>query len=376
MKRLVRIHNQVVGFTCAALASAAAVLSIWAQTAQTPQPTAVPKSATAPKKVATAAGVRADAQAPYQQGRTLVSAFPAPVPFPNQNEKAVQNHFNKARAIAGQDLYVFFDTLCIQDQLYKERTQGAQQAGIIPPQQVFDNLFYVGQMAVSAWALKTSAGIILFDSLDNADQARSIIVPGLQKMGLDSKDVRYVVITHSHADHYGGAQFFKEMNGSILVSSVEDWKAMSEPVATIRPQVDAPPKKGARDLALKDGDVLTLGDETVHFAVTPGHTAGTLSSYFEVTDRGVPHVVGFYGGIGMPRAVAAQNQQIVSLTRWMQVAKAAGVDAQIGNHPLHFDGPVRLEVLKYRTAQEPNPFVIGRSKKSRKSPTDAVCEKR
>jgi quinoprotein glucose dehydrogenase len=51
VKRSVR--NRIVGFSCAALAGAAAVVSISAQTAQTPKPTAAPKSAAAPKTAAT-----------------------------------------------------------------------------------------------------------------------------------------------------------------------------------------------------------------------------------------------------------------------------------------------------------------------------------
>src|SRR5580693_2320135 len=101
MNRRGRLKMIGKGFSLAVLASAAAVLSV---RAQMPQPGAAPKSATASNTAATAAGVRANAQAPSQEGRTLVSAFPAPVSFPKQNENVVQNHFNKARVIAGQDL--------------------------------------------------------------------------------------------------------------------------------------------------------------------------------------------------------------------------------------------------------------------------------
>ena len=45
----------------------------------------------------------------------------------------------------------------------------------------------------------------------------------------------------------------------------------------------------------------------------------------------------------------------------MEVTKAAHVDAEIGNHPLHFNGPARLEVLKYREPRQENPFVVGTS---------------
>lgn len=47
------------------------------------------------------------------------------------------------------------------------------------------------------------------------------------------------------------------------------------------------------------------------------------------------------------------------MTHWMDMAKAGGVDALIGSHPLHFDGPSRLELLKYRQTGQKNPLVVG-----------------
>ena len=225
---------------------------------------------------------------------------------------------------------------------------------------MFDNLFYIGQMSVSAWAIKTPAGIIVIDALDNADEARDIMVAGLVAQGLDPREIKYVVITHSHADHFGGAQYFKDTYGARLVASAVDWEQMAKPSAFPRARFDPAPKRGPDDVAEKDGDTLSLGGETIHFALTPAHTPGTLSMYFDVTDHGTHHVAGLYGGMGMPRTVDLKHEQIQSLTHWMEMSKAAGVDSQIGNHPLHFDGPMRLEILRYRPPGGKNPFVIGK----------------
>ncbi|UAK23283.1 MBL fold metallo-hydrolase [Sphingomonas nostoxanthinifaciens] len=289
-----------------------------------------------------------------------VADYAKPIAYPHADEAQVRLHFNRARAIAKDDLYVYFDTLCIQDQIYKERTNNAQYLGLIPAQRVFDELYYVGQMMVGAWALKTRDGIILFDALNNKDEAREIVVAGLHQMGLRPEDVKYVVITHGHGDHYGGARYFRDTYGSRLVASAEDWAFMAKPsrISAIR-LFDPAPQPGPGDIVVKDGDTLKLGEAVVRFALTPGHTPGTLSSMFDVHDNGVRHVAGFYGGIGLPAAADARHQQIASLTRWMDITRIARVDAQIGNHPLHFDGPARLEVLKYRAAGAPNPFVIG-----------------
>jgi metallo-beta-lactamase class B len=217
-------------------------------------------------------------------------------------------------------------------------------------------------MSVSAWALNTRDGIIIIDSLNNADEARDIIVPGLRSVGLDPANIKFVIITHSHADHYGGAQYLKDTYGAKLIASAADWDVMAKPSPfSGRKLFDPPPKRGPDDITVSDMQSLTLGGEEVHFALTPAHTPGTLSVYFNVTDNGVPHVAGMYGGIGMPRTDDLKREQILSMAHWKDVTDHAGVDAQIGNHPLHFDGPARLEVLKYRRPGEQNPFVIGQS---------------
>jgi metallo-beta-lactamase class B len=294
------------------------------------------------------------------EGRPSVSDYAKPVAYPNASQAAVSASFNRARKIAGDDLYTFFDTLCIQDQLYKQRTNGAQYEGTIPAQKVFDNLYYIGQMSVSAWAIKTREGIILIDALNNADEAREIMEPGLIGLGLDPKDVKYVVITHSHGDHYGGAKYFKDKYGARLVASAADWDVMAKPSNFDRiRKFDPAPKRAADDMTVGDGQVLSLGGEDIHFAVTPAHTPGTLSLYFKVTDNGVPHVAGMYGGIGMPRTDELKQLQLGSMAHWMDVTKAAHVDGEIGNHPLHFNGPARLEVLKYREPGQKNPFILG-----------------
>jgi metallo-beta-lactamase class B len=302
----------------------------------------------------------ASAQAGPGPTRQQLSNYTKPVDYPNANEAAVAAHFNRARRIAGDDLYTFFDTLCIQDQVYTQRTFGAQYEGFIPAQKVFDNLYYIGQMSVAAWAIKTSAGIILIDSLNNADEARNIMIPGLISLGMDPKQIKYLIITHSHGDHFGGAQYFKDTYGAKLVASAADWDAMEKMTpASIRPQVDAPPKRGASDITIGDGQSLSLGDEEIHFVLTPAHSPGTLSLYFRATENGTAHIAGLYGGLGMPKTDDLKRMQVASMTHWMDVSKAAAVDAEIGNHPLHFNGPARLEILKYREAGQQNPFVLG-----------------
>ena len=51
--------------------------------------------------------------------------------------------------------------------------------------QVFDNLYYAGTGSVGAWIVRTSAGLILWDTLNSEEEAKGILEPGLKKFGID-----------------------------------------------------------------------------------------------------------------------------------------------------------------------------------------------
>jgi metallo-beta-lactamase class B len=115
----------------------------------------------------------------------------------------------------------------------------------------------------------------------------------------------------------------------------------------------------ARDMEVADGQTVTVGDTTLTFYVTPGHAQGTLSTIFKMNDRGVPHVVGFNGGLGSV-GEAGRATHVASLKRWREIAAAAGVDTLIGNHQTQDGSVENLELLKIRRAGDANPYVVGK----------------
>ena len=94
---------------------------------------------------------------------------------------------------------------------------------------MFDNLYFVGTKFHSSWALTTSEGIILIDTLyDYASE--EAIVGGLKKLGLDPAAVKYVIISHAHGDHVGGAKLMQDRFGSRIVMGGPDWEAIEKSV--------------------------------------------------------------------------------------------------------------------------------------------------
>ena len=61
---------------------------------------------------------------------------------------------------------------------------------------MFDNLYFVGQSDYSAWAVTTSQGIILIDTLFDYSVEEEV-AGGLKKLGLDPATIRYAVVTAS-----------------------------------------------------------------------------------------------------------------------------------------------------------------------------------
>ena len=153
--------------------------------------------------------------------------------------------------------------------------------------------------------------------MDNSDEAEHYIEGGLRKLGLDPADIKYVIVSHAHGDHYGGADYLKQKFNPRIVMSEIDWKVFEEtqrdPLfgSKRNPLFGEPPK---RDMAVNDGDTITLGDTTFKLYVIPGHTLGTLATVFTVHDHGEAHRAVAWGGTAYNFGPLPDRLQIYSDT--------------------------------------------------------------
>jgi metallo-beta-lactamase class B len=227
------------------------------------------------------------------------------------------------------------------------------------PGQAFDNLYYVGSTWVSAWVLKTSNGLILIDALNNTKEAADLIEGGMRRLGLDPAQIRYVLVTHGHGDHYGGAQMIAERYGARVVASEIDWKMMETGLEFDSKLWDRPPK---RDIAVSDGETLTLGDITVRFMITPGHTLGTITPVFEVRDGGRVHKAMIWGGtsFNFGRDMDRLDSYITQTERMRELSAKWGIDVPLSNHP-GYDGTVAKLKVRAAGTSGTNPFISGQA---------------
>ena len=224
-------------------------------------------------------------------------------------------HVAAARQVAGQDSRAPF-RLCPGAPQPADPTGNAAE-----PTKVFDNLYFIGIPAVSAWAVTTSDGIIVIDLLNNAREAETFIEGGLTKLGLDPAQVKYVLITHGHVDHYGGAQYLAEKLHARLVMSETDWNLLANQQSGTNPNRGPIPKRG---MSVSDGDKLSLGDTSIEIYQTPPHTPGTISLIIPLKDENVSHVGALWGGNSFnfqPTEVNSRLMQIRSrgLLKWQKI---------------------------------------------------------
>src|SRR5258705_226758 len=197
------------------------------------------------------------------------------------------------------------------------------------PVKVFDNLYFLGQTEYSAWAVNTSDGIIIIDTIFDYS-VEDEVVGGLKKLGLDPTKIKYAIVSHGHGDHSGGAKFLQDTFGTRILLSAADWDLLDRSGGT----------KPRRDIVVTDGQKLTLGDTTLTMYLTPGHTPGTISTIVPVKDNGQPHVAAEWGVTGFNFTVSPDKPRrywyetyAASADHFLAVVKKARADVVIANHP-------------------------------------------
>ena len=188
-----------------------------------------------------------------------------------------------------------------------------------------------------------------------------MLEPGLTQLGLDPRQIRDVVITHGHFDHFGGAAYLQQTYGAHILLSAADWRFIEQEKRA--PGVEGEVPK--HDLEVTDGQILTLGDTSVTLYLTPGHTPGTVSAILPAIEQGKAYKLALFGSVLFPsnREPSAANGGLALYDRSIQHFDAVSVEAKVDgilNTHTFIDGTAaRLEQARQRKSGEPNPFLIG-----------------
>jgi metallo-beta-lactamase class B len=238
---------------------------------------------------------------------------------------------------------------------------GGRQAGPPPrdewyrdPIRVFDNLYVFPTSDVNAWAIKTSDGIIMIDATFEY-MVKELIVDTMPRIGLDPKQIKYVIVTHGHGDHSAGVKYLQDTFGARVLMSEADWNLLAQPQRGAFANSPVP----KRDMVVADGQKLTLGDTTVTMYLTPGHTVGTISLILPAKDNGKTHTVAFWGGTAIGATTPVDNLVAYSSSarRFGDLAQKAGADVLLSNHGRYIDLDRRAGANRANPAG-PNAFIL------------------
>jgi metallo-beta-lactamase class B len=277
-----------------------------------------------------------------------------------QDANTIEAHLAAAKAAAGFDFTGTLARICIAPQTAPGADVSPppppdRATWFIEPAKVFDNLYFVGTKIHSSWALTGGDGIILIDTLyDYASE--EAIVGGLRRLGLDPATVKFVIISHAHRDHVGGARIMQARFGARIVMGEPDWDLVEKSVNQF------PDGKPKRDIVAVDGQKITLGSTSVEIASTPGHTPGTLSMFFEVKDGGRPLMVAYSGGtaFNFQNDVPHFDTYIASQRRMAERVSARNATVLMSNHSEFDNAVTKIGLMAARKAGEPHPFELSR----------------
>jgi metallo-beta-lactamase class B len=323
---------------------------------------------------------------------------------------SVLAHLARARSLAGTDFLSTEEIQC-NELTSDDPYRSAEKARGVAPAAVFDNLYYIGTTRAAAWAVKTSEGIILVNSLPT-DDVKSVLLPGLKKVGLDPADVRYVVVTDPDASEAGGARYFQDKYTAQVIMSETGWDDLAFNAERGGRGSGRDTTRGGsgrrggggggfgggrggfgggrggfgggrgggggsgggrgglesqahtaemptHDQVGLDGETFTLGNETITLVVLPPHTNGGMSVIIPVTDRGTPHTAVIIGGTEIPPSSTGKTTYIEAMRHLQQVGDDHHVDVVFASHPFVDNGGMRVDSLHRGPRAGSISFVIG-----------------
>ncbi len=222
--------------------------------------------------------------------------------------------------------------------------------GAFPPFKIFGNLYFVGTEPASTHVIDTGDGLIMLDT--GYQHSLYLVLDGMYRMGLDPRDLKYILLTHGHIDHLGAARALKELTGAKIALGEEDRQyANGELDLTYAKELDMEYIETFEpDILLHDGDTVSLGNTVVKAIATPGHTPGAMSFFFDVTDGERTYRAGLHGGMGINTMCRSfldkyglsydcREKFVAAMDR----LKKERVDIFLGNHMQHNHTPERYE---------------------------------
>ena len=122
---------------------------------------------------------------------------------------------------------------------------------------------------------------------DEKSKEAMVIDPGgeperiAEALDILDANLKYIFLTHCHADHIGGISKLKELKGGKILVSREDSEGLYNEEISLAYYINMQNPELEADSRVDDNDLIHVGDLEFKIISTPGHTKGGLSLYCE-----------------------------------------------------------------------------------------------
>ncbi len=200
------------------------------------------------------------------------------------------------------------------------------------PVEVFKNVYFIGDTWVCCLLYVTDQGnIVMWDALEYEEDYEEILLPDMQKLGLDPAKITTVFLSHGHFDHIGLAGHLESSNGAQVYIDKGDEELM---LSNAERYAESGTKLPENYKFYEDGQTITVDNTTWTFTHTPGHTAGSTSFLLDVVDfDGNPHKLCCWGGTSAPRDAEGTRTYLDSVLKYREFIKESGADSFLSMHP-------------------------------------------
>lgn len=171
--------------------------------------------------------------------------------------------------------------------------------GYVKPFKIFGNLYFVGTEPASTHLIDTGEGLILLDT--GYQHSLYLVLNNIWELGFSPYDIKYLVHTHGHIDHFGATRALVELTGAkTFIGRPDEEYANGKLDLSYAKELGMEFKETFEpDVLIDDGDIINLGNTEITCVATPGHTPGAMSYFFNVTDGKETYRAGLHGGMGI-----------------------------------------------------------------------------
>jgi metallo-beta-lactamase class B len=233
------------------------------------------------------------------------------------------------------------------------RTELPEGKHSIKPFHIVGNIYYVGLDDNTSYLITSPQGHILLDM--TYESGVPYIRKNIESLGFKISDIKLLINAHAHTDHVGGLARFKELTGGRVLAMAEDVPTISDGGRS-----DHRNKTGEEewtpvkvDQVLKDGDIVSLGGNTLVAHLTPGHTKGCTTWTMTAEEKGKKYNVVFVCSVGLSGIGGKDGVPLIGnpkypraaedFARAFQVLKGLSPDIFLASHGSFFQMAEKIE---------------------------------